>query len=116
MNKLSLPGFQRAIKAVHGVYSIFVRRVHVVEHGESAIWKGDVLVFDLLGHPRAGRCYTWESKGEVTAILHDHVVASPQEAVRIALSAQPASRRAEPLARDEAQAPQALAREPVLSS
>jgi len=115
MNKLSLPGFQRAIKAVHGVHSIFVRRVYVVEHGQSASWKGDVLVFDLLGHPHAPRCYTWESKGEVTAILHDDVVASPQQAVQRALRAAATRGRAERLSRTGASAPQTLAREPAFS-
>jgi len=87
MNKLSLPGFQRAIKAIHGAHSFFVRRVHVVEgFCTDPQWRGDVLVFDLLDHPCAGRCYVWERDGEVTTILHDRLIDSPEQAVRLALA------------------------------
>ena len=87
MNELSLPGFQRAIKAIHGAHSRFVKRVHVVSGSRTdPLWEGDVLVFDLLDHPRASRCYTWESDGEVTTVLHDPVVDSPEESIRVMLS------------------------------
>jgi hypothetical protein len=87
MNDLSLPAFQQAIKAIHGAHSRFVKRVHVLEQFQGdPLWRGDVLVFDLLDHPRAPRCYVWELDGEVTAILHDPIVDSAREAVRTALS------------------------------
>jgi len=86
MNRLSIPGFQHAIKALYGASSTFDRRVRVLEEldGE-AVWHGDVLVFRLLDHPRSPCCYAWEEEGEVTAILHDDLVQSPADAVRAAL-------------------------------
>ena len=86
MNELSLPGSQHAIKAVHGAHSRFERRARVVAEIDGELWKGDVLVFQLLDHPRAPRCYCWELDGEITAILHDSLVRSPEEAVRVAMT------------------------------
>ena len=86
MNNLSLPGFQHALMAIHGAHSRFEKRVRVVEEIEGVrVWEGDVLVFELLDHPTATRCYTWEIDGEVTAILHDDLAKSPRDAVRTAL-------------------------------
>ena len=93
MNDLAIPGFQHAIKAVHGAHSMFVRRVHVVQEVHGELWKGDVLVFRLLDHPRAPRCYCWELDGEITAILHDPMVKSPDDAVRAALTVDEADAR-----------------------
>ena len=86
VNDLSLPGFQRAIKAIHGAHSRFVKRVRVAEDFEDLrVWEGEVLVFALIDHPRSHECYVWELDGEVTAILHDDAVKSAQDAVRIAI-------------------------------
>jgi hypothetical protein len=86
MNDLAIPGFQHAIKAIHGAHSLFERRVRVLEESDGeALWEGDVLVFKLLDHPRSPRCYAWEEDGQVTAILHDELVRSPQDAVRAAV-------------------------------
>ncbi len=43
--------------------------------------EGKVLVFELLDRPTASRCYAWEVDGEVTAVLHEGPVDSPQKAV-----------------------------------
>ena len=48
--------------------------------------KGEVLVFGLLDHPTAPKCYAWEVDGEVTAVLHEAPVDSPQAAVRAAIA------------------------------
>ena len=86
VNALSLPGFQHAIKAIHGAHSRFVKRVRVEEEFEEPlVWRGDVLVFALIDHPRSHECYVWELDGEVTAILHDDAVKSAQDAVREAV-------------------------------
>jgi hypothetical protein len=39
---------------------------------------GGGLVFELLDHPMAPRCYCWELDGEVTAVLHEKPVGSAQ--------------------------------------
>lgn len=88
MNDLSIPGFQRAIRATHGAGARLIERIHVVEdfEGERA-WEGEVLVFELVGHPSASRCYAWEVDGEVTAVLEVPPVDGPRAAVRAAIAA-----------------------------
>ncbi len=46
-----------------------------------------MLVFELLDRPTASRCYAWEVDGEVTAVLHEGPVDSPQAAVRASILA-----------------------------
>ncbi len=62
------------------------RRVAVREvfEGET-VWEGEVLVFNLFGHPTAFTCYAWSVDQQVTAVLHEEPVNSPQTAVRAAL-------------------------------
>lgn len=68
MNEISDFDFARAIQATHGAKSQLVERVHVDERfeGEPVFWQGEVLVFELLDHPTARRCYAWELDGRVT--------------------------------------------------
>ena len=65
MNELSVHALLQKVEAIHGTRARFVERVHVVEafRGDPP-WQGDVLVFELLDHPRAPRCYAWEMDGE----------------------------------------------------
>ena len=58
------------------------------------LWKGDVEVFDLTGHPKAKRCYGWshpendDGTGErFVAVLEIPPVDSPQTAVKISIVA-----------------------------
>ena len=51
----------------------------------ATVWEGEVLVFQLQGHPTAQRCYAWEVDGEVTAVLGEGPVDGPQAAVRAAI-------------------------------
>ena len=86
MNDLPLAGFQKAIQATHGAQAELVERVPVDERFEGEpVWQGEVLVFELLDHPTAPRCYAWEVDGEVTAVLHTGPVDSPLAAVRAAI-------------------------------
>ena len=68
--------------------------VHEVFQGKT-IWKGDVEVFDLAGHPKAKRAYGWshpegaDNKGErFVAVLEIPPVTSAEIAVKIAVAAE----------------------------
>ena len=56
----------------HGAESKLIERVPVYEQfqGET-VWEGEVLVFELIDHLEAARCYAWEVDGRVTAVLHE---------------------------------------------
>ena len=89
MNELSLEGFQNAIRETHGAEAEFVEQVRVDEKYEGRpVWTGDVLVFDLLDHSSATRCYVWAVDGRVTAVLHTGPVDSPVKAVRASIMAE----------------------------
>jgi hypothetical protein len=63
--------------------------VHEVFRGET-VWRGDVEVFDLTGHPKAKRCYAW-SYGEpeqIITILELPPVDSAQSAVKVGVAHQ----------------------------
>ncbi len=54
------------------------------------VWQGDIEVFDLIGHPKAKRCYAWShldgAKDERTrfvAVLEIPFVVSAETAVRV---------------------------------
>ncbi len=93
MNEQPIPTFQKAIQAKHGCGAELRERVAVCEvfEGET-VWEGEVLVFDLFGHPTAIACYAWSVDQQVTAVLHEEPVDSPQAAVRAALVEQFKSR------------------------
>jgi len=83
----------RAIKAVHGATARHVESVPVREVFRKLVaWEGVVEVYDIVGHPRAKRCYAWtiEDDGQLktTTVLEIPPVDSPQTAVKIAIAAQ----------------------------
>ncbi len=89
MDELPISSFKRAIRATQGALSRLIERVRVVEEFEGQpVWEGEVLVFELLNHPTAPRCYAWEVDGKVTAVLHKPPVDSPVKAVRASLLAE----------------------------
>jgi len=55
---------------------------------DAQIWKGTVLIFDLLDHQTCSRCYVWSypvegtRQEEYAVILHTGPVDSPRAAVR----------------------------------
>ena len=88
MNELSLDGFRHAIRQTHGADAQLVARERVDERFEGEpVWQGEVLVFDLLDHPTAKRCYAWEVDGRVTAVLGVSGVDSAVKAVRASILA-----------------------------
>lgn len=65
--------------------------VHEVFDGKT-VWRGEVEVFDLTGHPKAKCCYGWshpdgsDNKGErFVAVLEIPPVESAQTAVKVAI-------------------------------
>ena len=88
MNDVPLAAFETAIRATHGAEAHLLARERVCERfqGET-VWEGEVLVFELLGHTSASRCYAWEVDGEVTAVLGEAPVKSAKDAVRASILA-----------------------------
>jgi hypothetical protein len=83
---------QEAIIAMHGCESRYVRSVPVLEVFNGLVaWEGVVEVFDLIGHPKAKRCYAWSFEdGKQTrsvTVLELPPVDSPEAAVKIAIAA-----------------------------
>jgi hypothetical protein len=87
----NVQSLQSAIKAMHGCGSRYVESVpvHEVFHGQTA-WQGTVEVFELIGHVKAKRAYTWQyDEGKDTktiSVLEIPPVNSPQSAVRVAIA------------------------------
>ena len=82
-----IPALQGAIRHAHGCESRYVATVYVHEmyDGETA-WRGDVEVFDLVGHAEAPRAYVWSEakkgrKRRFFVVLHAPPVDSPTKAI-----------------------------------
>jgi hypothetical protein len=92
MQPEQIKSLQHAIKEMHGCDSRHVESVsvHEVFRGQTA-WRGNVEVFDLLGHERAKRAYAcqYEDGNETksVAVLEIPPVDSPQSAVQVAIAA-----------------------------
>ena len=63
--------------------------VHEVFRGQT-VWKGEVEVFDLQGHPKAKRCYGWTygEPEQIITILELPPVDSAQSAVKVGVAYQ----------------------------
>jgi len=76
---------------LHKAGSTWVESVRVEEvfRGKT-LWKGDVEVFDLTGHPKAKRCYGWTygEPEEFITILELPPVTDAQSAVKVGVSYQ----------------------------
>ena len=91
-NKLDyLTALQAAIKQTHHCDVTHCETVPVHERVDvKTMWKGDVEVFDVSGHPEAKKCYAWsyheEGRGpRVVAIFEKQSVNSPEMAVKCAI-------------------------------
>lgn len=82
---------EAAIMQLHGCDAIWHKTVpvHEVFPGQT-IWKGEVEVFNLKGHPKARRCYVWlhrsdkNDKGrQIVTVLEIPPVESALAAVRV---------------------------------
>ena len=80
-----------AIQHLHNCGAVYRRTVPVREVFKGrTVWKGDVEVFDLTGHPKAKRCYGWTfgEPEEFITILELPPVKSPQTAVKVGVAYQ----------------------------
>ena len=88
MEQTSILALQEAIRHMHGVESKWVESMAVEEAFEGAqVWKGDVQIFELIGHPKAAICYAWSeastgNKRRFFAALHVAPVDGATAAVR----------------------------------
>ncbi len=88
MNDVQLSVFEQAIRATHDAEAELAYSTAVAEtHEGEDIWRGEVLVFQLRGHPTASYCYAWEVDGLVTTVLHTGPIDSPARAVRASILA-----------------------------
>ena len=87
---------QNAIRRLSGCESGYVETVAVSEsfHGfkTDRMWQGEVLVFEIRGHPHAKRAYAWsvleDGQTRHVIVLEVPPVTSPQTAVQAAIAAQ----------------------------
>ena len=93
---------QVAVSQLHNCGALFraTAEVHEIFQGKT-VWKGEVEVFDLHGHPKAKRAYAWshqegkDDKGErFVAVLELPPVNSPVTAVRASIMADRQKRKA----------------------
>ncbi|HUI92693.1 MAG TPA: hypothetical protein VLX68_10640 [Chitinivibrionales bacterium] len=56
----NIESLRKAIKKLHGCDSEYTESVPVKETFKGqTVWEGVVEVFNLIGHPKAKRCYAW---------------------------------------------------------
>lgn len=90
-NKEYLERLKLAVQHLHKCTAIHSETIPVHEmFREETVWKGDVEVFDLIGHPKAKRSYAWshcdgdKDEGErFVAVLEIPPVESAETAVRV---------------------------------
>lgn len=86
-----IANLQSAIETMHNCTARFVESVPVIElfRGEVA-WDGVVETFELTGHPRAKRCYSWSyvenDEPQYVTVLEIPPVDSAQVAVQVAIA------------------------------
>jgi hypothetical protein len=88
---------QTAVQHLHncGAQWLETVAVHEVFRGQT-VWKGEVEVFGLTGHPKAQRAYGWshrdgpnEETERFVTVLEISPVVSPETAVRASIMADP---------------------------
>ena len=91
-----LARLQNAIRRLSGCESKYLETVAVsqpfLSFRHNTIWQGDVVVFEVYGHPKAQRAYVWSStadneEAEYVVVLELPPVSSPQTAVQAAIAA-----------------------------
>ena len=79
---------KRAIRRKYKCQAEHVDSRLVVDRLEGRIWRGQVEVFELTGHPLVGRCYAWFEERSDRLVCQTKLkigpVSSPQKAVHVA--------------------------------
>jgi hypothetical protein len=93
MDQASVDALREAIRKVHGCDSRWIESAAV----EEAFYRGEVQVFELVGHPTAARCYAWSqptggAERQIHAVLHGATVDSAAQAVRATIAARERTR------------------------
>ena len=87
MDEKALEDLREAIRRLHGCDSRWFESVQVAE----PFFKGEVQVFQLVGHPTAERCYAWSQvlgrERRVQVVLHGATVDSATKAVKATIAA-----------------------------
>lgn len=100
-NREYIERLQMVIHQLHGCDSKYVETVpiHEIFRGDT-VWKGEVEVFNITGHPKAKRCYAWshrEGKDDLgerfVAVLEIPPVISPETAVKASIVADSKSKQ-----------------------
>jgi hypothetical protein len=90
-NKDYITRLKLTIEHLHGCSATWRGFAPVTEifRGET-LWKGNVEIFDLTGHPKAKRCYGWTygEPEEFITILELPPVTDAQSAVKVGVSYQ----------------------------
>jgi hypothetical protein len=100
-NKIYIKKLEAVIFQLHGAVATYVETVPVHEKFSGlTVWKGEVEVFDLKGHPKAKRAYAWSHRegqndeGErFVAVLEIPPVESAVTAVRASIMADAKKRK-----------------------
>lgn len=75
-----------------GAHWLRTEPVHEILRGKT-VWRGEVEVFGLIGHPKAKRAYVWsrqasDKDARLVAVLEIQPVIDPQSAVKAAIAAE----------------------------
>jgi hypothetical protein len=87
IDKTHIEQLHTFISQLHGCDCLYVESVPTCEVFEDkTVWRGDVEVFDLIGHSKAKRCYAWAygEPEEFITILELPPVTDTQSAVKVA--------------------------------
>jgi hypothetical protein len=90
-NKEYIERLKQEILHLHKSDAKYVESVYVIEMFRGKpIWKGEVEVFELTGHPKAKRCYGW-THGEpekLITVLELPPVTDAESAVKVGVAHQ----------------------------
>lgn len=85
---------ERLIQVITHLHKCRAKHIGTVPVREAfqgqTLWQGDVEVFELTGHPKAGRCYGWTygEPEEFMTILELPPVTDAQSAVKVGVAYQ----------------------------
>ena len=89
MSDLYIQHLLQVVSREHDCEAEHLETVSVVKHHKGkTVWKGNVEVFRLKGHPQATRAYAWapdQKVGKAVTVLEGGPMTSPKTAVQAAM-------------------------------